>query len=302
MSTRSLHVADAVGEERRAHQEHAEARQHEREPGGRHVEERQEAAEEHQRAPQVPDEDQHQHGRSPDEQERPEMLQAEARDPAPDEHLAHVAEVAREEDDDRDLRELRRLKLDRADLHREEGAVHLFADARQPRHEQEREAGGGDRVAVALEHAVVAQEHDRRHEQQQADDEPLRLLARELLVDAVDHHQAERGEHGREREQVRIGVGQASADEQVREDAAAEEEEPVGRRDLVGRFRPRDQDGREPRRHQERDGNQAEELTPASGEHQPSSSPRSTCLIRSTASPLPRRRWSSTRSRRVSGR
>ena len=40
----------------------------------------------------------------------------------------------------------------------------------------------------------------------QPDDEPLRLLAREVLVDPVDHHEAEARQHRDEREQVRVGV------------------------------------------------------------------------------------------------
>ena len=76
------------------------------------------------------------------------------------------------------------------------------------RHHEQRDPDRGDRVAVALEHVVVADQHDRRAEQDEPDHEPLRLLARELRVDPVDQHQAHRRQQRREREQVRVGVGQ----------------------------------------------------------------------------------------------
>ena len=132
--------------------------------------------------------------------------------------------------------------------------------------------GRGDRVAVALEHRVVAQEHDRGHEHHQADHEPLRLLARQLGVDPVDHHQAERGQHRGQREQVRVGVGQPRADEQVREQAQPEEHQPVGQRarlDLVQRgarraaLAARQQHGGEPGADEQRNRDQAEQLARA---------------------------------------
>ena len=66
----------------------------------------------------------------------------------------------------------------------------------------------------------------------EADDEPLRLLAREVLVEPVDHHEAEAGEHGDKREQVRVRVGQREADHQVRREAEPEEHRAVGERDV----------------------------------------------------------------------
>ena len=149
--------------------------------------------------------------------------------PGPHEHVRGVSQVAREEDDDRDLGELGGLELDRADLDGQEGAVHLGGQARNPRHQQQRDPGRGDRVAVALERVVVAQEHDGGAEGDQAEDEPLRLLARQLGVDAVDHDQPEGGKRRGEGEQVGVGVGQPRADEQVGENAQAQEHEPVGR-------------------------------------------------------------------------
>ena len=80
--------------------------------------------------------------------------------PRAHEDVARLAQVAREEDDDPELRELRRLELDRADLDRQERAVHLRADAGQPRHQEQRDARRGDQVAVALEHVVVVDQQD----------------------------------------------------------------------------------------------------------------------------------------------
>ena len=117
------------------------------------------------------------------------------------------------------------------------GAVDLLADHRDARQQEQQQAGGRDRVAVALEHAEVAQEHERRREQDQPDDEPLGLLARERLVDPVDHDEPEAGEHRDEREQVRIGVRQRRADHEVPAQAQREEAGAVRQRD-VGQLAP----------------------------------------------------------------
>ena len=93
----------------------------------------------------------------------------------------------------------------------------------QPRHHQQDQAAGDDQVPVALEDEVVLEQDDRRHEEEQADDEPVRLIAGEGLVDPVEHHQPDRREQGDEREQVRVGVGQPDAQEDVRGEADREE-------------------------------------------------------------------------------
>ena len=113
------------------------------------------------------------------------------------EHLPRVAQVRGEEDDDRDLAELGRLEGDRPELDAEVGAVDLLADPGHARQQQQQQRDRGDRVAVALEHAEVAQQQDRRREQDQPDHEPLRLLARQRVVDPVDDDEAEAGEHAR---------------------------------------------------------------------------------------------------------
>ena len=106
-------------------------------------------------------------------------------------HLAGVAQIGRDEDDQADLAQLGRLERDRSDLDPQVGAVDLGADAGQAREHQQPQADERDRVAVALEHAVVAYEQDHRGEGDQPDHEPLRLLARQRVVDAVDDDEAE---------------------------------------------------------------------------------------------------------------
>ena len=187
-----------------------------------------------------------------------------------DQQLARVAQVAGQEDDDRDLRELRRLHAQRADLDRQVGAVGRRERARQ---QQQQDAADGDQVAVALEHAVVAQQHDRRGEQPQADDEPLRLQARQAVVDPVDLDQAEARQQRHEREQVRVGVRQRQAQHEVRRDAQAEEDRAVGQRDVgdlvacrSGRRAASSRDRKtaaKPADDQQRGGDQREELAVA---------------------------------------
>ena len=223
-----MDVGHGRGEEPGADQEHRHADDDEREAAGGDVEQGEEGGEEHQRAAEVADEDEHEHRGAPDDQQRPEVLerrQGDAEHPpgADDQHLAVLAQVAGEEDDDADLRELGRLEGERADLHPEVGAVDLLADPRQARRQQQQQADGGDRVAVALEHVVVAQELDRQGEEDEAEDEPVGLVAGEALVDPVDHHQAEGGQQGDQREEVGVGVGQAHAQEDVGGEADREE-------------------------------------------------------------------------------
>ena len=257
--------ADRV-EHARAEREQPQPDEHERDPVRRDVDEREEAAEEHERRAEVLDDEQQHHRRAPDRQQRPEVLERRERDPheaarADDEHLARVAQVGRQEDDDRDLRQLRGLKGDRAHAERQVGAVRRAAEARQ---QQQQDAAERDDVAVALEHAmVVAQRDDRRREDDQADDEPLRLVAREVLVEAVEHHQAEAGEHGDEREEVRVGVGQRHAQHEVRGEAEREEDRAVGQRQVRQQLVALDEDRGEAGGQQQRRRDQREELAVA---------------------------------------
>ncbi len=208
-----MDVGDGGGEEPGANQEHRHPDHDEGEATGGDVEQGEEGGEEHQRAAQVADEDEHEHRRAPDDQQRPEVLerwQGHAEHPTgpDDQHLAVLAQVAGEEDDDADLRELGWLEGKRADLHPEVGAVDLLTDPRQTRCQQQQQTYPGDRVPVALEHVVLAQEVDRQGEEDEAEHEPVGLVAGEPLVDPVDHHQPESGQQGNQREEVGVGVGQ----------------------------------------------------------------------------------------------
>ncbi len=226
-------VRDGGDDEVGADEEEEHPDDDEAEAPGRHVEQRQEGGEEHQRAAEVADEDEQEHRGAPDDQHRAEVFerrQGDAEDPPrpDDQHLAVLPQVGGEEDDDRDLRELGRLEGDRADLDPEVGAVHLFADPRQARRQQQQDADRGDDVPVALEHVVVAQELDRQGEEDEAEDEPVGLVAGQAFVDPVEHHQAERGQHRHQREEVRVGVRQADPQVDVGGDADREEVGAVG--------------------------------------------------------------------------
>ena len=259
------------GEEPGADEEQHHPDHDEREPPGRDVEQGEERGEEHQRAAEVADEDEHEHRGAPDDEQRAEVLERRQGDPeepagADDHHLAVLAQVAGEEDDDADLRELGRLEGERPDVDAEIGTVDLGADPRQSRCEQQQQTDDGDRVPVALEHVVVAQELDRQREQDQAEDEPVGLVAGEVFVDPVDHHQAERGQQRDEREQVGVGVGQAQPQVDVGRQADGEEVGAVDQAE-VAEFRVLlGEDRGEAGGEQEGDGNESDQLAIARGD------------------------------------
>ena len=126
-----------------------------------------------------------------------------------------------------------------------------------------------DQVAVVLKAqvAAVAIGDDRDREQHQPEHEPLRLVARERRVDPVDLDDADAREHGGEREQVGVGVGQRAADHEVPGEAEREEDRAVGQRDAGEAVRGLDEDRREARGHEQRGGNEAEQLTVARAQH-----------------------------------
>jgi hypothetical protein len=190
---------------------------------------------------------------------------------AEDQQLARIAQVAGQEDDDRDLGELRRLEGQRAELHAEVRAVDVLPDARHARQQQERDPRRGDRVPVALEDAVVAQREDRRREQDQPQHEPLRLLPREVLVDPVDHHQAEAGEDREQREQVRVGVRQREAQHEVRAEAQPEEDRAEGQRHIAQHVVALDEHRGETGGEQQRGGDERQQLAVARAHEDPSS-------------------------------
>ena len=101
------------------------------------------------------------------------------------------------------------------------------------RRQQQQDPDRRDQVAVALEHVVVAQEQDRQAEEARARATKTDAwFEGELVVDPVDDHEPDRGEQGAEREQVRVGVGQADAEEEVRGEAEGEEVAAVDEADV----------------------------------------------------------------------
>ena len=177
--------------------------------------------------------------------------------------LPVVAQVGGEEDDDRELAELRGLERERPDPDAQVGAVDLLADARHAREEQQREPGGGDRVAVALEDPEVLEEDDREREEHEPEREPAGLADRLLGVEPVDHDEPEAREHRGERQQVRVRVGQPEAHDEMRRHADAEEDRPVGQRDVGEPLGLLDEDRGEPGRDEQRCRDQREQLAVA---------------------------------------
>ena len=130
------------------------------------------------------------------------------------ERVAPLHEVAGEEDRQRDLRDLARLEAERADGDPHACAVDLLADAGKHRQQQKDERHEPEDVGVALQDAVVA---DDQHDADRADDRdraPDDLADARAVpagvavmdVDAVDHRDAEPVEHGRDRQQERVGL------------------------------------------------------------------------------------------------
>jgi len=300
-----VHVADVRAEKPGAGREQQQPDGGERHAAGPHVQHGEEAAEEHQRRADVADHEQQHHRAAPDDQQRAEVLQRRDRQPhepprAEHEHLPRVAQVAREEDDDRDLRELRRLEGERPEVRAEVGAVDLAADPGQPGQDQHPDAGQRDHVAVALEDRDVAQQDDRRGEQEEARDEPLRLLAGQRLVDPVDDDQAEARQRGNQREQVRVRVRERHAHDDMARNAEREERRAVGQRDVGQRVRALDEDRREAGRDQQRRRDQREQLAVALA-HRVLTRPSSSWRTRLMASSCERREWSSSLRLRAGG-
>ena len=158
----------------------------------------------------------------------------------------------------------------------------------------------GDRVPVALEHLVVAQELDRQREEDEAEDEPVGLVAGQAFVDPVDHHQPERGQQRDQREQVGVGVGEPDPQVDVGREADREEVGAVDQAEVAELRVLLGEDGGEAGGEQERDGNQGEQL-PVPGGRQGSPWLFWISSIRETASSRERRSWPVTASRRLAG-
>ena len=187
-------------------------------------------------------------------------------DPSRAQHhdLAGVAQVAGQEDDQADLGELGRLEAQAAGhLDPQIGAVDLLADPRQAREHEQQQRHRDDHVAVLLELAVVAEGDDRHREQDQPEHEPLRLLAGVGGADPVDHHDPEAGQQRHQREHVGVGVGQRDADQDVGGQAQAQEDRPVGERDVGQHVLALDEHAGESGGDEQGGRNQAEQLTVA---------------------------------------
>ena len=174
----------------------------EREARRRDVEHREEDPVVEKRRAEVVRRDEHEHAAAPDDEQRPDVLEPRLR-----ERLALLAQVGGEEDDQEDLRELARLELDRADAHPEPCAVDRRAEPGHARQEQQRDRRDPEQVLVVLELAVVAaQPEQREREEADADDDPEPLLERVVGTEPVDLGHADRRQHTRHRQQVRVGV------------------------------------------------------------------------------------------------
>ena len=231
-----------------------------------------------------------QHRQAPDHQHRAEVLDRRDRDPehparAGDHQLAGVAQVAGQEDHQTDLGELRRLEHEQpGDADAQVGTVGLVADPRQPGQDQQSQRDRHDHVSVLLELAVVPERHDRDREQDQAEHEPLSLLAGQRGIDPVDHHQPEAGQQGDQREHVRVRIRKRHPDEHVPRDAQPEEDRAVGQRHIRQHVGALDEHAREPSGQQQRRRDQADKLAVARGHRD---RPGTTSLITSRSSPVP---------------
>ncbi len=222
--------------------EQQEPDDHERDAVGGDVEDRQQTAVEHQRRTDVVQHDQREHRCPPEHKQRTQMLERGDR-VAEDlrsrrQRLSVVTQVGGQEDHQPELSELGGLEGDPRKVNAQVGAVHLLAEVGHPRQQQQHQRGDHDEISVVLELAVVPQPEHGGGEQRQAQHEPLRLLSRQGgAVDAVDHHDAEAGQHGDQREDEGIGVRQRDADEDVPGQAQPEEQSAIDERDrrqLVG--------------------------------------------------------------------
>ena len=128
----------------------------------------------------------------------------------------------------------------------EAGAVDRLAEDGQRGQEEERDRAEPEQVLVALERAVVvAQQQERRREGRDADHDPEALAERVGRVEPVDLRHADRGQQGGDREQVRVGVRDGVARDEVRGEVEREEEQRVGERRRRDLRLPRDVDARE---------------------------------------------------------
>ena len=231
----------------------------EREPRGRDVQHREEDPVVEEPRAEVVRRDEHEHAAAPDDKQRADVLQ-----PRLGERFTLLAQVGGEKDDQEDLRELARLELDRADAHPQPGAVDRRSEAGDARQEQERDRRDPEQVLVVLERAVVAAEAEQRErEEADADHDPETLLERVVGAEPVDLGDADRGQHARHRQEVRVGVGDRVPRDDVCSEVQREEEDRVAERAPADEGLPRDVHGREAEAGEGADGGEVEQLTVA---------------------------------------
>ncbi len=141
-------------------------------------------------------------------------------------------EVAGEGHHQQHLGDLTGLEAHRADVDPDAGAVDGLADDGRHREQEQHDRGEPAGVGEALEHPVVAQDHQGGDEQSDADGHPDQLLACEVgaasEVDAVDDRETEAVERGDDREQDGVGVGSDHPHRHVRRDDQGGEPPAVG--------------------------------------------------------------------------
>ncbi len=266
-----LHVRERDVADRPADREEEAAGEQVPDPSAGDPEQHDEHAEEEHRGAEVAFEEQDREGGTPREQQRAEILRAREAEPSDArlEELALGREERGQEDDDQDLPELGRLERDRPEVGPQTGSVHGQPDPGDDRQEQEDQAEQADRVRVAVEDAVVADEHEGQHERGQADQQPERLFVRDVGgQEPVDHREPESSQHPGDREEHGIRPRCRPSHGAPRQEVRDAEREAV--HDDVARHAPAEP---EPHhavggdRHDERDQQQ----------HQPGPRPRRAC-------------------------
>ena len=95
-------------------------------------------------------------------------------------------------------------------------AVDPLAEPRNGREQEQEDGRDAEQVAVRLEHAVVVPQRDQRGgEDPEADQDPERLASPVVGIEPVVQCQAERREHGREREQRAVRVRRGPSHDDV---------------------------------------------------------------------------------------
>ena len=184
-------------------------------PLGRDVQHDQEQAEEQQARAEVVLEDQDPEADQPHRQDRAEVAttwEVDHGDPAAGERqrIAVEDEIAGERHHQQHLGDLAGLEAHRADVDPDPRAVDGLADDRSHRQEKQHDRGEPTGVGEPLEHPVVAQDHQGRDEQPDAEGHPDQLLSGELgvagEVDPMDDREPDAVERGHDRQQHGIGV------------------------------------------------------------------------------------------------